>query len=87
MIVRDGDCGLRYRVGRVMAVADGVDGYVFAGDVREFKTFDGARAYRDHLIRTQGVRAMIQTGVIEWMTDAAAIERIQALQAEGRFVQ
>lgn len=83
MIARNGDFGLRYRVGRVDTV-NPTDAYMFIGAVREFKTFDGARAYCDHLVRDLGVRAVIQTGVIEWMSDEDAIERTLAMQAEGR---
>jgi hypothetical protein len=89
-VIRNGDIGIRYRVAEVHHAPDPEPGrvpYAFTSTPREFRTPEGATAYRDRMIRTTGRVWVIQCGVVQWLTDNDVIARVRELQAEGATLQ
>lgn len=87
-IIREGDFGLRYRVAELLwhvpAEESMIDReHATTSTPVEYKTLSGAEAARDRIVRETGRPALLQVGVVQWLSDEAASELIMRLQAEG----
>lgn len=77
------DVTFRYRVGWAIAVSED-DGGPWASlhDVREFRTMAGAEAYQRE-IAEQGRAALLQVGVLQWLTPEQAEEMARDAVSAG----
>lgn len=66
------DVTFRYRVGWAIAVSEDAEGpWASLHDVREFRSMPGAEAYQKQLAE-QGRPALLQVGVLQWVTPEQA---------------
>jgi hypothetical protein len=73
------DVTFRYRVGWAVALSDSA---VSLSDVREFRTMAGAEGYQKEIAET-GREALLQVGVLQWLTPEAAAEMVQDVVSAG----
>lgn len=83
MIVRPRTATFRYRVGHLAHVYESASssrpvGHLY--NVREFKSLESAQRYGAQL-HARGDNALLQVGVLQWMTPEAASEMLTELIA------
>lgn len=86
MIIKRRSVTFRYRVGRVVGVSTpdtqhGYSGCIFAEDVKEYRTLDGANAYEAQVDEKD--QPVVQVGVLMWLSPEEAAEKMDELIRQG----